>query len=51
MICPDRTLECLARERPQTLAALLDIHGLGESKVERFGEDLLTALREAISEK
>ena len=46
MICPDRTLEHLARERPATLEALANIYGLGESKIKNFGEDLLRALRE-----
>lgn len=47
MICTDRTLECLARERPETLEQLRDVYGLGESKIERFGQELLTALHEA----
>ncbi|HEX8499196.1 MAG TPA: HRDC domain-containing protein [Pyrinomonadaceae bacterium] len=47
MICPDRTLQHLARARPETLEALADIHGLGESKIRNFGEDLLRALRES----
>ena len=47
MICPDRTLEHLARERPETLEALAAIYGLGESKIKNFGEDLLRALRES----
>jgi ribonuclease D len=47
MICPDRTLAHLARERPETLEALANIHGLGESKIRNFGEDLLRALRES----
>jgi ribonuclease D len=47
MICPDRTLAHLARVRPETLEALADIHGLGESKIKNFGEDLLRALRES----
>jgi ATP-dependent DNA helicase RecQ len=46
MICPDRTLEHLARVRPETLEALASIYGLGESKIKNFGEDLLKALRE-----
>ncbi|HEX8721183.1 MAG TPA: HRDC domain-containing protein [Pyrinomonadaceae bacterium] len=46
MVCPDRTLEHLARERPETLEALAKIYGLGESKIRNFGEDLLRALRE-----
>lgn len=47
MVCSDRTLEHLARELPETLEALVTIHGLGQSKIESFGEDLLGALREA----
>ena len=48
MICADRTLECLARERPETIEQLRNVYGLGESKIERFGQELLTALREAL---
>jgi ribonuclease D len=47
MICPDRTLEHLAMERPDTLEALSAIHGLGSSKIARFGLELLEALRAA----
>jgi ribonuclease D len=47
MICPDKTLEHLARELPRTLEALREIHGLGDSKIERFGAELLNALAEA----
>jgi ribonuclease D len=47
MVCADRTLEHLARARPETLEALADIYGLGESKIRNFGEELLRALRES----
>jgi len=47
MICPDRTLEQLARELPETLDALVNVYGLGESKISKFGEELLKALRDA----
>jgi ribonuclease D len=47
MICPDRTLEHLVMERPATLEALNSIHGLGASKIARFGEALLEALKQA----
>jgi ribonuclease D len=47
MICPDRTLEHLARELPETLEALANVYGLGESKISKFGEELLKALRDA----
>jgi ribonuclease D len=47
MICADRTLEHLALEKPMTLEALLHIYGLGASRVERFGEELLTVLHQS----
>lgn len=49
MICPDRTLEHLAQERPATLEELNAIHGLGASKIARFGEELLEALKSALA--
>lgn len=45
MICPDRTLEHLAQQRPQTIQQLSGIYGLGEAKIARYGEELLEALR------
>jgi ATP-dependent DNA helicase RecQ len=50
MICADKTLECLARERPETLEQLRTIYGLGDSKIERFGEELLAAVRDSLSD-
>lgn len=50
MICADKTLESLARERPENLEQLRTIYGLGDAKIERFGEDLLAALRDATSD-
>lgn len=47
MICADRTLEHLAMERPLTLEALLQIYGLGASRIERFGEELLAVLHQS----
>jgi ribonuclease D len=47
MICPDRTLEHLVLEKPQTLEALNSIHGMGASKIARFGQELLEALKSA----
>jgi ribonuclease D len=46
MVCSDRTLEHLAMERPMTLEALQKIYGLGASRVERFGEELLAVLHQ-----
>ncbi|HEY0320512.1 MAG TPA: HRDC domain-containing protein [Pyrinomonadaceae bacterium] len=47
MVCQDRTLEHLAMEKPATLDALQAIYGLGASRISRFGEELLEALRKA----
>ncbi|OLE50977.1 MAG: hypothetical protein AUG51_24710 [Acidobacteria bacterium 13_1_20CM_3_53_8] len=46
MICPDRTLEHLAIEMPRELEALLAINGLGPSRVERYGREILEALNQ-----
>ena len=41
VIFPDRTLKALATHRPQKLAALSDIYGIGEVKKSRYGESFL----------
>lgn len=43
----DRTLKELAMIRPRTLDDLKLVHGIGDSKVERFGGALLSALSDA----
>jgi len=43
----NRTLEALCSERPKTEAELLDIWGLGEERVRKYGSDLLTLLAQA----
>jgi len=42
----DRTLRELVSVRPRNVHALLRIWGLGENRVERFGPDLVRAIRE-----
>jgi DNA helicase II / ATP-dependent DNA helicase PcrA len=37
----DKTLEALARARPASLEELLDVHGFGPAKVERYGRAVL----------
>jgi ATP-dependent DNA helicase RecQ len=44
MVFPDRTLLELAARKPADLAALDDIHGIGQAKRERWGEDLLAVI-------
>jgi superfamily II DNA helicase RecQ len=45
-VFPDSTLVALARERPTTRAALLQIEGIGPARADRYGEAILEALRE-----
>ena len=49
VICNDRTLVEIASARPATSDELLSVHGLGEVKVGRFGEELLTLVGEHAS--
>ena len=42
----DATLRVIAERRPSTLGELVGIGGMGEAKVERFGEAFLAVLRE-----
>jgi ATP-dependent DNA helicase RecQ len=44
VIFSDRTLKQLAVQNPQNLEDLKKIHGIGESKLEKFGWDLLAEL-------
>jgi ATP-dependent DNA helicase RecQ len=43
----NRTLEALCSARPQTEAQLLEIWGLGEERVRKYGSDLLSLLAQA----
>jgi ATP-dependent DNA helicase RecQ len=45
MVFPDRTLIELALKKPTQLAALGTIHGIGQAKRERWGEDFLAVIR------
>jgi ATP-dependent DNA helicase RecQ len=44
VVANDRTLRDLARLRPRTEKDLLDVHGIGPAKVERYGRRWLDAL-------
>ncbi len=46
VVFSDQTLRLLAIKNPQTIAQLEDIHGIGESKLEKFGWDIIAELRE-----
>jgi superfamily I DNA/RNA helicase len=44
IVCTDRTLHELISHRPRTLEEMREIHGLGESKVRQFGNEILQVL-------
>ena len=48
VIFHDKTLRTIAGHKPETLAALLDIPGIGERKVERYGRRVLSVVSEAL---
>ena len=46
VVFPDTTLVAFATERPTSREALLGISGVGQSKLERYGDDFLTVIRQ-----
>ncbi|HVG01415.1 MAG TPA: RecQ family ATP-dependent DNA helicase [Nitrospira sp.] len=48
VIFHDKTLRTIAGHKPETIAALLDIPGIGEVKVERYGRRVLSVVHEAM---
>ena len=45
VVFPDRTLREIAASRPQSLDALAEVFGVGERKLERYGEEMLAIVR------
>jgi ATP-dependent DNA helicase RecQ len=45
IVCGNRTMVEMCRLLPTSKAELLELHGMGELKVQRYGELLLDALR------
>jgi ATP-dependent DNA helicase RecQ len=46
VVADDRTLGGIAAARPDSVAALLEVPGMGRSRVERYGDDILRIVRE-----
>ena len=46
VIFHDATLSAIARQRPASLDALAKISGVGQSKLKRYGADVLKVVRE-----
>ena len=45
VVFADRTLREMARSRPATPGALADVFGVGPAKMEKYGEEFLSAIR------
>ncbi|MEA3418341.1 MAG: DNA helicase RecQ [Campylobacterota bacterium] len=46
IVFSDKTLKDLSTKLPRTKSEMLDVHGIGEVKFERYGEEFLALLRE-----
>jgi ATP-dependent DNA helicase RecQ len=46
VIAPNRALEDMASVRPTTRQAMLDVHGMGPSRVRKYGASFLEVIRE-----
>jgi len=44
IVCTDKSLIDMAAKRPHTDAALLQVYGMGDTKVERYGRDFLQCI-------
>jgi ATP-dependent DNA helicase RecQ len=47
IVFSDRTLAELAKRRPRSLAAFSDVRGVGDAKLERYGEKFLAVIRQS----
>ena len=50
VVFSDRTLEELARDLPRNIAQLLSVGGIGPTKAERYGDQILSVIEENLSE-
>jgi ATP-dependent DNA helicase RecQ len=48
VILGDRSLRDIARERPRSLAALRNIYGIGDTKLQQLGEHILSVVSRAV---
>jgi superfamily II DNA helicase RecQ len=44
IVCSDRTLRAIAAERPTTLVALRQVEGIGPTKLELYGDEILAVV-------
>jgi DNA helicase-2/ATP-dependent DNA helicase PcrA len=44
IVCSDKTLRAIARAEPSTLVELRAVEGIGPTKLELYGEEILTVI-------
>lgn len=49
IVCSDKVLRAIATGRPSTLARLRQVDGIGPTKLELYGEEILAALSQGTS--
>jgi ribonuclease D len=49
VVAPNATLTAIVRRRPETLAELVEIKGFGPTRVEKYGEEILAVLTQAVA--
>ena len=49
IVCDDRALADMARRKPTTREAMLEVRGMGDARVERYGEAFLQVIRDWLS--
>ena len=47
VIFADKSLRDMADKNPASLEAMLDVHGVGQAKLEKFGDMFLAVLKDA----
>jgi ATP-dependent DNA helicase RecQ len=45
VVLPDRSLIDMVQRKPATLAEMAEVHGIGEAKLARYGQDFLEVIR------
>ncbi len=45
VICNNKQLAQIVNDRPQSLSALLNVDGIGKSKAEKYGDDIMEIVR------
>lgn len=51
IICGDKTLKDMCIKCPENLLQMADIYGMGEKKIQSYGEDFINVIKDFVAEK